>query len=272
MNDTTRNALIVDGLAVRYGDKSVLQDVALDVDAGRTLTVIGSSGCGKTTLLRTIAGLVPQLRGRIMLGADRIDHLPAHRRGIVYLNQEPLLFPHLNVFENIAFGLRLRHLSHRAIRERVNALITQLELDGLADRQPHTLSGGQRQRAAFGRALIVAPSLLLLDEPFSNLDPETRTSMQFLFKALAHDRAITSIFVTHDLKESLRIGDRFAILHAGGLHHYRDRAAFCVDPTSGVRQEAEFWSDLAHGRWDAPVETANRTREGIFGDASASDQ
>src|SRR5258708_23449871 len=166
MTDTTRNALIIDGLAVRYGDQSVLQDVGLDVDAGRTLAVIGSSGCGKTTLLRAIAGLVPQLRGRIMLGADRIDHLPAHRRGIVYLNQEPLLFPHLNVFENIAFGLRLRHLSHRAIRERVNALITQLERDGLADRQPHTLPPAHRHPHTPRPAPILPPPLLLLDEPF----------------------------------------------------------------------------------------------------------
>jgi len=245
MTDRTPTPLHVDELGVRLGSEAVLRDVSLEVSAGTTLAIIGHSGCGKTTLLRAIAGLLPLSAGRITLGAQRVDAMPPQRRGIVYLNQEPLLFPHLNVFENIAFGLRLRHQSDSIIRERVSELLVQLELDGLARRSPQALSGGQRQRAAFGRALIVAPSLLLLDEPFSSLDPQTRLSMQRLFKEVTHARGITALFVTHDLKESLRMGDRFAMLHGGRLQHYPDRRAFCADPATGVAREASFWGDLA---------------------------
>ncbi|TAM97968.1 MAG: ABC transporter ATP-binding protein [Rhodanobacteraceae bacterium] len=245
MSDHPPASLQVDELRVRLGGVEVLRGLSLAVEAGGTLAIIGPSGCGKTTLLRAIAGLLPLSAGRITLGTQRVDALPSQRRGIVYLNQEPLLFPHLNVFENIAFGLRLRHQPDATVRQQVNELLAQLELDGLAQRSPQALSGGQRQRAAFGRALIVAPSLLLLDEPFSNLDPETRISMQQLFKDLAHARGITALFVTHDLKESLRMGDRFAMLLAGQLRHYPDRRAFCADPATGVVREAAFWGDLA---------------------------
>lgn len=248
MTDRAALPLHVDDLGVNLGGQRVLQGVSLAIDTGATLAIIGASGCGKTTLLRAIAGLLPLTAGRIVLGAQRVDVLPPQRRGIVYLNQEPLLFPHLNVFDNIAFGLRLRHRAERTIRKQVEELLMQLELDGLAARPPQALSGGQRQRAAFGRALIVAPSLLLLDEPFSNLDPETRISMQQVFKRLAHARGITALFVTHDLKESLRMGDHFAMLRGGRLQHYANRAAFCADPATGVAREASFWNDLAIGR------------------------
>ncbi|MDE2155220.1 MAG: ABC transporter ATP-binding protein [Xanthomonadaceae bacterium] len=253
MTDRTPMPLHIDGLGVDLGGHRVLQGVSLAVAAGATMAIIGASGCGKTTLLRAIAGLLPLAAGRIALGPQRVDALPPQRRGIVYLNQEPLLFPHLNVFDNIAFGLRLRHQAERTIRQQVDELLVQLELDALAPRSPQALSGGQRQRAAFGRALIVAPSLLLLDEPFSNLDPETRIAMQQVFKQLAHARGITALFVTHDLKESLRMGDHFAMMHDGRLRHYPDRAAFCADPATGVAREASFWSDLAIGPAAAPV-------------------
>lgn len=245
MSDRPPIPLQIDDLGVDLGGQRVLHEVSLAVEAGATLAIIGASGCGKTTLLRAIAGLLPLTTGRICLGTRRVDALPPQRRGVVYLNQEPLLFPHLDVFDNIAFGLRLRHQAERTIRAQVEALLVQLELEGLAKRPPQALSGGQRQRAAFGRALIVAPSLLLLDEPFSNLDPDTRISMQQLFKRLAHARGITAVFVTHDLKESLRMGDRFAMMRNGGLRHYPDRAAFCADPATGVAREAAFWGELA---------------------------
>lgn len=245
MTDRLPVPLRIDNLGVDLGGHRVLQGVSLSVGAGATLAIIGASGCGKTTLLRAIAGLLPLTAGQITLGVRRVETVAPQRRGIVYLNQEPLLFPHLNVFDNIAFGLRLRGQPERRIRGRVDELLLQLELDGLARRAPQALSGGQRQRAAFGRALIVAPALLLLDEPFSNLDPETRISMQAVFKQLAHARGITALFVTHDLKESLRMGDRFAMLRGGRLQHYPDQASFCADPATGVAREAAFWGELA---------------------------
>ena len=245
MPDAFAARLRVEDLRVRLGDQIVLRDVSFTLEAHTTMVVIGASGCGKTTLLRSIAGLIAAEHGRVVLGGESVDDLAANRRRIVYLNQEPLLFPHLNLFENIAFGLRLRRLSERFVGERVSELIACLELTGLERRYPQALSGGQRQRAAFGRALAVDPALLLLDEPFSNLDPDTRANMQDLFKQVARERGISALFVTHDLKESIRIGDSFAILRDGQLRTFGDRQAFCADEQSGVDREAAFWRMVA---------------------------
>lgn len=247
MTDSLAPILRAEGVDVRLGGQLILREVSFALEAHTTMAVVGASGCGKTTLLRTIAGLLVAERGRVMLGAEYVDSLAANRRGIVYLNQEPLLFPHLNLFENIAFGLRLRRLSESEIRKRASRLISLLDLVGMERRHPQALSGGQRQRVAFGRALAVDPALLLLDEPFSNLDAETRASMQHLFKRLARERGITALFVTHDLKESLLVGDRFAVIRAGRMHTYHDRREFCADPANGVDREVAFWSTLARG-------------------------
>ena len=252
MTDSPAFLLRVEDISVRLGGQLILREVSFAVDAHTTMAVIGASGCGKTTLLRTIAGLVVAERGRVMLGTANIDSVAPNRRGIVYLNQDPLLFPHLNLFENIAFGLRLRRVAEKEICDRVGKLISQLELDGLEIRHPAALSGGQRQRVAFGRALAVDPALLLLDEPFSNLDADTRRSMQDLFKRLAHMRGTTALFVTHDLKESIRVGDRFAMIRDGLVHTYRDRREFCADPVSGIHREAAFWRDFGRGDREPP--------------------
>lgn len=239
--------LQVEGLGKRYGGHDVLREVRLTVPAGRTLAVVGASGGGKTTLLKIIAGLIASDSGRIKLGERDIDALPARERQAVYLYQEPLLFPHLDAFDNIAFGLRLRRVPSAELRKRVGDMIEELELTGLDKRRPEQLSGGQRQRVAFGRALIINPALLLLDEPFSNLDPDTRASMQSLLKRVAGEHRITSVFVTHDLKESLRMGNSFALLREGQLHGFADRAAFCADARSGVAREIDFWNTLQSG-------------------------
>ena len=248
MPNRSTTDLRVEHLSVRLDGRLVLRDVSFMLDARRTMVILGASGCGKTTLLRCIAGLIGAEGGRILLDGKQLGALGASNRRIVYLNQEPLLFPHLNLFENIAFGLRLRRLAEPQLRERVADLVACLELTGLERRHPQALSGGQRQRVAFGRALAVDPALLLLDEPFSNLDPETRATMQDLFKQVAHERGISALFVTHDLKESLRIGDTFAILHDGCLRTFDDRRAFCADPGSGVEGEMAFWNRVASKR------------------------
>ena len=252
MTDSQGPILRVQDIDVRLGGQLILREVSFVVEAHTTMAIIGASGCGKTTLLRTIAGLVVAERGQIMLGTENIDSLAPNRRGIVYLNQEPLLFPHLNLFENIAFGLRLRRVTDAEIRERVEKLLLQLELDGLEIRHPVALSGGQRQRVAFGRALAVDPALLLLDEPFSNLDPEIRANMQDLFKRLANERGTTALFVTHDLKELIQVGDSFAMIREARVYTYRDRHEFCADPTSGVDREAAFWRAFASGDLERP--------------------
>lgn len=240
MDRASAAQLQVYGLSVTLGDREVLRDVSFTLESHATMVVLGESGCGKTTLLRAIAGLHSPVEGRILLGQKPVADAQA-RRGIVYLSQEPLLFPHLTLFENIAFGLRARRVREAQIEARVGSLISSLELSGLERRHPLALSGGQRQRVAFGRALAVEPTLMLLDEPFSNLDPETRATMQELFKRIARERGITALFVTHDLKESIRIGNVFAILRDATLRTFGDLSAFCADSESGVAREIAFW-------------------------------
>ncbi|MCB0635201.1 MAG: ATP-binding cassette domain-containing protein, partial [Lewinella sp.] len=148
------------------------------------------------------------------------------------------------VFGNLAFGLRLRHAPEDQIRERVDQLLKDLELTEHARKAPAQLSGGQRQRVAFGRALIINPRVLLLDEPFGALDTLTRAGMQQLFKRMAREYAITALFVTHDLKEALLMGDRIAVMDRGRLHTYVSKQAFIEDPATGVGEEIAFWDGL----------------------------
>lgn len=227
-----------------FGSEQVLRGVTFTLAETETLSVLGRSGGGKTTMLKIIAGLENPDRGRIELGGTDISASPPQKRGIVYLSQESLLLPHLNLFENIAFGLRLRKLSNAQIQQRVRLMIRNLELEGQEQKMPRQLSGGQRQRTSFGRAIIVEPALLLLDEPFGSLDVETRTNMQKLFKRLAFLYKIPSIFVTHDLKEAILMGDRIATMRKGLLQVYSTRQAFIEDRRIGVLAEIAFWNGL----------------------------
>lgn len=236
--------LQITDLAKRYGVTAVFDAVNLELPRGRTLAVLGASGCGKTTLLRVIAGLEAADAGRIRLDGRDIEQLSPQQRQALYLYQEPLLFPHLDVLENVAFGLRLRRCPQRELRAICSELLAQLELEGLERRMPEQLSGGQRQRVAFGRALAVRPQLLL-DEPFGSLDAQTRSSMQMLFQRVAAQYGMTTVFVTHDVQEALRIGDCFAVLAEGRLNSFASRADFCADPASGVARELAFWSQIA---------------------------
>lgn len=154
------------------------------------------------------------------------------------------MFPHLSVFENIAFGLRIRKAKDAEIKKQVEELAGSLELEGHLQKRPHQLSGGQKQRVAFGRALIIQPPLILLDEPFSNLDTEIRASMQTLYKRVAKQFGLTALFVTHDLKEALIMGDVMAYMQEGSLAVYSSKEAFMHDEKTGVQKEMQFWKDL----------------------------
>ena len=232
-------------LSKRYGQHAVLQGVALSVAERQTLSVLGRSGCGKTTLLKIIAGLVPPDTGTVWLHGAEISRKPAEQRNVVYLYQEPLLFPHLTVVENIAFGLRIRRVPSGEINNRVGRMLEHLGLEAHAKKMPHQLSGGQKQRVAFGRAIIITPDVLLLDEPFSSLDPETRASMQKLFKRLAQEYGIASLFVTHDLKEAILMGDSIGYMANGRLETFATRQEFINHPAYGAREEIAFWEALS---------------------------
>jgi putrescine transport system ATP-binding protein len=236
--------LHVEGLSRRFGTEAVLANVGLTLAAEQTMSVLGRSGSGKTTLLKIIAGLEAADSGRVLLQGADITQVPPERRGIVYLYQEPLLFPHLNVFDNVAFGLRVRQLAAAETKQRTTAMLDELGLSDHVRKMPDQLSGGQRQRAAFGRALIVQPRLLLLDEPFGALDSETRTAMQALYRRVTREHRIATLFVTHDLKEAILVADRYAYVAAGQLTQYPDLGAFLAEPEIRAAEEIDFWTSL----------------------------
>ena len=227
-----------------FGQEVVLHDVSFSLAPRQNLSVLGRSGCGKTTLLKILAGILPADGGAFQMDGRDLLAVKPQDRGVVYLSQEPLLFPHLNVFDNIAFGLRLRKVDKSTVREKVTAMLEALGLPAMGRKMPTELSGGQRQRVAFGRAIIIEPRVLLLEEPFGSLDVQTRHEMQGLFRRLSRDFGITSLFVTHDLKEALVMGDAIGRMDAGHLTVYPDRQAFIDDPASGVRAEQSFWTHI----------------------------
>jgi len=233
----------VQNISKSYGAQPVLRQVSFELAPQKCLSILGKSGSGKSTLLKILAGLEPADSGAFLYQQTNLGALPSRKRGVVYLFQEALLFPYLNVFENIAFGLRLKKKSKSEIKTAVLEMAAALGLNGLEERMPEELSGGQKQRVAFGRALIVHPRLLLLDEPFGALDAHTRKEMQQLFLQVSQKEAITSIFVTHDPKEALVVGDQRALMQDGKLKLYTSEAEFLKDEQTGLPQEIAFWHE-----------------------------
>ena len=231
-------------LSKSFDQTMVLKNLDLDLEKHSTLSVLGKSGCGKTTLLKLISGLESPDTGTVSLDGQYITDLHAGKRGIVYLYQEALLFPHMNVFENIAFGLRVRDHTKPEVQTAVETLSERLGISDQLKKKPHQLSGGQKQRVSFGRAVIVNPQLLLLDEPFGNLDVETRSQMQAFYKEQSTQLGITSIFVTHDLKEAVIMGDRYAVMKEGVLKEFSSYEEFKQYPGSGLQDEVDFWKEL----------------------------
>lgn len=236
--------LHIKNLSKSFGNETILTDIDLHLEHNKVLSMLGSSGSGKTTLLKIIAGLEQQSSGEIFLSQTEISKQPPQHRNIVYLYQEALLFPHLNVFENIAFGLRLKKQSHQEINDKVRQMLRHLDLEKHINKMPNQLSGGQKQRVSFGRAMVVEPKLLLLDEPFGALDSNTRQKMQALFKRLALELKLAALFVTHDLKEAIIMGDDIGKIQKGKWIQYENKQAFFEDETSGVKNEVDFWKGI----------------------------
>lgn len=201
----------------RFGQRPVLRGISLDVASGEFLTILGESGSGKTTLLRLIAGFEDLDSGEIWMGAERLDRIPAHRRQVNTVFQSYAIFPHLSVFENVAYGLRAKNTAKAEIPERVTQALAMVKMSEFAQAAPAKLSGGQQQRVALARALVNRPRVLLLDEPLSALDANLRRQMQVELKSLQREVGITFIFVTHDQEEAMALSDRVALLRAGLL-------------------------------------------------------
>jgi ABC-type Fe3+/spermidine/putrescine transport system ATPase subunit len=200
-----------------YGGTVAVEDVSLEVVPGELVALLGPSGCGKTTTLRMIAGFVRPTSGAIRIGGRDMTALPPHRRNTGMVFQSYALFPHLSVAENIAFGLKRRRAPKEEIRRRVDEIVAVLRLQGLEQRLPRQLSGGQQQRVAVGRALVINPAVLLLDEPFSNLDAQLRAHVRDEVDAVLRETRTPAIFVTHDREEALSLADRVGVMVAGRI-------------------------------------------------------
>jgi putative spermidine/putrescine transport system ATP-binding protein len=211
--------LQVAGVTKRFGPSVVLKDLSLAVAQAEFVSLLGPSGCGKTTLLRLVAGLLAPDAGSISIGGRELTRVAAHRRNIGVVFQNYALFPHLTVAENVAFGLYAQGAPKAEIGERVREALALVRMEDFAERSVTALSGGQQQRIAVARAIVVKPTLLLLDEPFSALDRKLRETMQIEMRHLLRDLGITSIFVTHDQEEALVMSDRVAVMNEGRIEH-----------------------------------------------------
>jgi ABC-type Fe3+/spermidine/putrescine transport system ATPase subunit len=205
------------GIVKRFGTSVIVNHVHLEIASGEMFFLLGSSGCGKTTLLRMLAGFYDPEEGDILFGSKRINGTPPHLRNTALVFQNYAVWPHMSVFENVAYGLRVRKLPEAEIRQRVDAALAQVKMSHLADRKPPSLSGGQQQRVALARAIVVHPDLLLFDEPLCNLDAKLRLEMRDEIKRLHAKTRITSVYVTHDQEEALSLADRIAVMNAGKI-------------------------------------------------------
>jgi putative spermidine/putrescine transport system ATP-binding protein len=250
----------------------------LRIAAGEMVALLGPSGCGKTTTLRMVAGLIEPTEGDVLIGGVRVNRTPVHRRNIGMLFQNYALFPHLSVVENVAFGLQMRGLGKSAIRPKVDAALTLVQLSAFADRLPAALSGGQQQRVALARAIVIEPTLLLLDEPLGALDRNLRESMQVEIRQIQQRLGITAVMVTHDQEEALTMADRVVIMRDGRWSRWarlkrsiavRQRASSqassvpaisCAAPSPGrLPASCMFSSALADGPSCPPLRMVEKT-------------
>ena len=201
----------------RFGDVAAVESVTLGIRRGEFLTLLGPSGCGKTTLLRMIAGFETPDTGHVTLGGRDVTDVPPFRRDVTTVFQQYALFPHMNVFNNVAFGLERKRVARGDIKKRVKAALEMVRLTGLDGRQPSELSGGQQQRVALARALVLEPRVLLLDEPLAALDLKLRKQMQLELKGLQRRLGISFVYVTHDQEEALTMSDRVVVMNAGHI-------------------------------------------------------
>ena len=228
--------LALQRLTKRYNDSPVVAGIDLAVASGEFVSLLGPSGCGKTTVLRMVAGLIAPTSGAVIIGGADVTALPPHRRRLGLVFQSYALFPHLSVFDNVAFGLRRQGVRGEEIKRRVGETLELVRLGHVAARLPRQLSGGQQQRVALARAVAPRPQILLLDEPLSNLDALLRDEMQIEIKRLQRELGITSLFVTHDQAEALSLSDRVCVLNNGLVQQVGAPEEIYDAPANGFRR------------------------------------
>jgi putative spermidine/putrescine transport system ATP-binding protein len=225
-------ALHLESISKQFGDMRAVDELSLTVADGEFLVLLGPSGCGKTTTLRMIAGFIAASAGAIRIGNRDVTRDPPYRRNVGFVFQNYALFPHLDVAENVAFGLRRRRVPASEIRERVRRALALVKLEGFNARMPRQLSGGQQQRVAIARALVIAPDVLLLDEPLSNLDAKLRRDVRQELRALQKLSGITTVMVTHDQDEAMSIGDRLVVMNHGRVQQIGSPRALYRQPAN----------------------------------------
>lgn len=238
--------LSIQSLAKRFGNREVLRSISLEVDSGEFLTILGESGSGKTTLLRLVAGFEQPDSGEIWMAGERLDNLPPYKRHVNTVFQSYALFPHLSVFENVAYGLRAQAVAKVEIPARVEQALAMVKMSEFARSAPARLSGGQQQRVALARALVNRPQVLLLDEPLSALDANLRRQMQLELKSLQREVGITFIFVTHDQEEAMALSDRIALLRSGGLEQVASPREIYGQPATAYTAQFIGQTNLIH--------------------------
>lgn len=204
-------------LTKKFGSFTAVDNINLEVKNGEMVALLGGSGCGKTTTLRMIAGFTDQYEGSILVDDKEMNNIPAYKRNMGVFFQNYALFPHMNTFDNIAFGLKMQKLNKSIIKEKVKKILELVKMTGMEKRFPRELSGGQQQRVALARALVTEPSVLLLDEPLSNLDAKLRVEMQLEIKRIQRELGITTIIVTHDQEEAVSLADRVVVMNSGKI-------------------------------------------------------
>jgi len=245
-------------LCINYGKSSIIRNFSMTINDGEIVSLLGPSGAGKTTLLKTIAGLLTPISGQILINGIDVTHLPAEKRDSVLIFQKPLLFPFLDVGQNIGFGLKMSNIKGQEAEKKIDKILAITGLEGFKARKVHQLSGGQQQRVALARGLVLEPSILLLDEPFSNLDAELRQQMRDQVREIQIQTGTTMLFVTHDQSEALTISDRVSLLLNGTLRQIGTPEEVFYRPAD--REVARFFGcdnfitgTVLDGRFDSSI-------------------
>ena len=245
-------------------DFYAVKDNSLVIEPGEFVTLLGPSGCGKTTTLRMIAGFESPDEGEIYLGDEAINTLTPNKRDTAMVFQRYALLPHYNVFDNVAYGLKLRHVSKEEIRERVMTILDLVELTGMEGRMTNQLSGGQQQRVALARALVIEPSVLLFDEPLSNLDAKLRVTMRTEIRRIQQEVGITAIYVTHDQSEAMALSDRIIIMRSGVVEQIGTPQEIYYHPVNEFVADFIGEANFLKGRLEALSD--NRAQLNVSGD------